>query len=451
LQNSVEARTAHTPATGVRYAVIAVSVLMAVMLYLDRVCLGEIVKNSGFLAETQLSKDQIGSLLSAFFLTYALFQVPAGWASDRFGARTMLTAYIAIWSLCTMVTGLVGGFAALLAARLAMGIAQAGAYPTSGAVIRRWIPLLARGRASAMVSFGGRCGGTLAPIVTTLLIGQLGGWRAVLVVYGVLGLFVAAAYWYVVRNRPEEHPACNAAEQRLIGTPETASPPKIEEVGALLGACCLSRTMWCNSAGQFLVNIGWVFLITWFPTYLTEVKGVPANTGAAMVTLVLAAGMPGQLLGGYLTDVSVRRLGLRYGRMAPLSFSATCAGVAYLLCGFVDSVWMIVLCCAIVSFMTDLGNPSSWALIQDVGGKNTAAIYGWGNMWGNLGASVSSKMIPWLMAIGQTGGGGHQLMFFVCSLAFFLTALLSFGMNPLVPVVRTPPLEPTPSGNHPSS
>jgi len=81
---------------------------MAFILYLDRICLGEIVKSASFKAEIPLDKEQIGTILGAFFFAYAIFQVPSGWASDRFGARPMLTIYIAGWSFMTALTGLAG-------------------------------------------------------------------------------------------------------------------------------------------------------------------------------------------------------------------------------------------------------------------------------------------------------------------------------------------------------
>src|ERR1043165_1419073 len=123
--------------------------LMAFILYLDRICMGEIVKSVSFNQELNLSKEETGRILAAFFFSYALLQVPAGWASDRFGARPMLTLYITLWSLFTIMTGLVNGFIGLLLARLLCGVAEAGAYPTSAAVIRKWTPPEARGRASA--------------------------------------------------------------------------------------------------------------------------------------------------------------------------------------------------------------------------------------------------------------------------------------------------------------
>ena len=147
---------------------------MAFILYLDRICLGEIVKSASFKGDVPLSKEQIGKILGSFFFTYAIFQVPAGWASDRWGARRMMTGYIVLWSLFTGLTGFMSGFWGLLLARLGCGIAEAGAYPTSGALIRRWIPLAGRGQASALVALGGRM---VTLVLAWGMVGQLvGGW-----------------------------------------------------------------------------------------------------------------------------------------------------------------------------------------------------------------------------------------------------------------------------------
>src|SRR6186997_563111 len=96
--------------TTIRYRIIGVTMLMAFILYLDRICMAEIVKSASFNRDLHLSKEEIGRILSAFFFTYALFQVPSGWLSDRFGARPTLTIYIVLWSLCTLLTGFMTGF-----------------------------------------------------------------------------------------------------------------------------------------------------------------------------------------------------------------------------------------------------------------------------------------------------------------------------------------------------
>ena len=122
--------------TNIRHRIIGVTMVVAFILYLDRICMGEIVKTLSFSNDLRLPEAQVGRILGAFFFAYALFQVPAGWASDRFGVRPMLTIYIVLWSLFTMMTGFATGFATLLATRLLCGMAEAGAYPAAMAMIR---------------------------------------------------------------------------------------------------------------------------------------------------------------------------------------------------------------------------------------------------------------------------------------------------------------------------
>lgn len=397
--------------------------------------------SSGASGLKRISKTQIGSILGAFFFSYALFQVPAGWFSDRLGARRMLTLYIFLWSILTFFTGWVATLYGLMLARFLFGFAQSGAYPTSSAIVRRWIPVEGRGRASGLIAFGGRLGGATAPFLTALLILQIGSWRTVLWIYGLLGIAIAAAYYWIVRDRPSDHPACNSAEKELIGTVADDSKPQLRDVAKMIGLYCTSRSLWLNSLGQFCVNVGWVFLVTWLPTYLKETHKVADRQSALMVTMVLATGMLGQLLGGRATDWSVSRFGLRLGRVLPISLANCISGAAYICCLFIDSVWGVIACCAIVSLMTDFANPSIWAFMQDVGGRNTGAIFGWANMWGNFGASASSMIVPGLLLYGASSGTGQSLVFITFACAFFIAGLAALGMD------ATKPLQTSPTGN----
>lgn len=421
--------TATLTPSRVRGRIIAVSMAMAFILYLDRICLAEIVKAVSFQQEITLTKDQIGNVLGVFFLSYALFQVPAGWASDRFGARSMLTIYIVLWSAFTALTGLVSSYPALMAMRLLCGAAEAGAYPTSGALIRRWMPLEQRARASSMITLGGRIGGTLAPLLTAWMVVSIGHWRPVLWIDGAIGLVVAGFYWWVVRDRPSDHPDCNAAERALIGTPPVEPPLPTRELLPVLWSFCRSGSLWLNAGMQFLINIGWAFLITWLPTYLKEAKQVEAVSGGRMVTLVLACGMLGQIAGGLLADASVRRFGLTWGRRLPLCLSGTLAGTAYIGCLFADSAWGVVGCCMVVSFAVDMGTPAVWAFLQDIGGRVTAAAAGWANMWGNFGASLTAIMVPKLLAFGATSEDGQRYVFIACASSLLLAAVAALGLN----------------------
>ncbi len=414
--------------TNIRSRIIGVTMLVAFIMYLDRICMAEIVKSASFAKDITLREEDTGRILSAFFFAYALLQVPAGWASDRFGARSTLTIYIVLWSLFTMMTGLAIGFATLLAARLLCGMAEAGAYPTAMAMVRKWIPLAGRARASGMVALGGRIGGTLAPFLTIWMIVHMGGWRASLWIDGTAGLFIAFLFWKIVRSDPQTHPGVNASELALIGRPKIEPPLTGRELADALKNFTKSTSLWCNSAYQVCVNIGWGFLVTWLPTYLKKnYPEVSEVNGGKMVTCVLALGMAGQIAGGWYCDWTTRRFGLRAGRVLPVVSAMLIATTAYVCAPFTTSVWPFIACCAVVSFCTDLATPAMWAFMGDVGGRATAAAGGWGNMWGNFGASAGALLFPWLKA--QGGGDGKYFVFFTLATAMLLAGLVVLPMN----------------------
>lgn len=153
--------------TLVRIAILTLTVVVAVLLYLDRFCLSFVV--TYIREDLRLTSGQTGFLLGSFFLTYAFGQIPGGWLSDRFGARTMLAFYLATWSILTGLMGLATTFVALLLFRFGCGLFEAGAYPACAGIIRAWVPYRLRGLASGVVSIGGRIGGAISPAMTAYL------------------------------------------------------------------------------------------------------------------------------------------------------------------------------------------------------------------------------------------------------------------------------------------
>lgn len=411
-----------------RHQIIGTTTLVAVLLYLDRICIAEIAKLDDFKTTLNLSPTQTGAILSAFFFSYALAQVPAGWLSDRFGARRMLPIYILLWSLCTALTGLATGFAMLIVARLVFGLAQAGCYPTASSLTKRWTPLPVRGTANSIVSFGGRLGGAVAPLLTAWLLKDYLGWRWVLVLYGSSGIFVALLFWKVFRETPAEHPNCNEKEQALIEAGDTdqtvSGPPPFPPIIPLLK----SGTMWLMCALQFGINMGWVFLVTWLPTYLQDVKQVDPKIGGLMSTIVLVAGIVGMLCGGRLTDYATKKLGVRWGRSLPMVVCYAIALCAYLSCLHLESAWAFIAAASVVAFATDMSVPAIWAYMQDVGGRNIAAVFGWGNMWGNLGAATTPLLVPIVLEKWDTNGDWHEA-FLLFSAGYIIAAVAALGIN----------------------
>jgi MFS family permease len=179
---------------------------------------------------------------------------------------------------------------------------------------------------------------------------------------------------------------------------------------------------------QFGVNVGWVFLVTWLPTYLKEVKNVDPRIGGLMSTLVLTAGIVGMLCGGPLTDFATRKLGRRWGRTLPMLSCYSVAIAAYVSCLYLESAWAFIVVASLVAFATDMSVPAIWAFMQDVGGKNTAAVFGWGNMWGNFGAASIPILVPLVRSNWDANGDWHEV-FLLFSLGYLISGLAALGIN----------------------
>ena len=110
--------------------------LLALAIFINYVDRGNLATAAPLMmGELGLDATQIGILISAFFWAYTPGLVLAGWLADRFNAYMTLAVGLAIWSLATLLTGLAGSIAVLLALRVLLGVGEAAAFPCSSTII----------------------------------------------------------------------------------------------------------------------------------------------------------------------------------------------------------------------------------------------------------------------------------------------------------------------------
>jgi len=187
--------------------------------------------------------------------------------------------------------------------------------------------------------------------------------------------------------------------------------------------------MWLSGLTQACTNLGWVFLITLLPTYLVETFDVPLEERGRMMAVATFVGCFGMFAGGFLADYLVRSVGLRWGRALPIALTQFASAAALLSCPWLPTAWAVVAALAVMAAMVDLGVPSVWAFMQDVGGRDVGAALGWGNMCGNFGAALSPVLLT-----GIKEQGGWNAAFATCVAAFVIAGLSGLGMNATRPL-----------------
>src|SRR6478672_192156 len=160
--------------TRVRYLVIVFAVALAVITYIDRVCISQAAplmsKEMGF------SKDEMARVFSAFTLAYALFEIPSGYLGDRFGARKVLMRIVVWWSFFTAATGWAWNFTSMAVTRLMFGAGEAGCFPNLTKSFTTWLPSRERVRAQGILWMSARWGGAFTPLIVHAVL-QLMTWR----------------------------------------------------------------------------------------------------------------------------------------------------------------------------------------------------------------------------------------------------------------------------------
>lgn len=447
---SQAAQSAAGGATRMRYLMILMGTLVAVLLYLDRICLSTAI--ASVQQDLGITREQRDVLLGAFFWSYALGQLPAGWLGDRYGARWVLGLFILLWSLSTGLLGFATTLAGVWWLRLSCGLFEAGAYPLAAGIVRRWVPLHSRGVASSLIAVGGRLGGALAPVFTIQLMlwwthgaewsdlpqdatADIRSWRPVMMIYGGAGVLIAGVFVIFFRDWPEEHPLVNEAERRLIEPDRAAVSVRGSRSLELPPVWAMIRSvpMWMNCLVQFAANLGWAFLVTSLPVFLKERYGTGQGSTGWLQSLPLAAGVVGLFAGGVFTDRLTRAFGLKWGRSVALASSRLLVVAAFLAVPFAGSDVQAALCLAVVGLATDLGTPAVWAFGQDVGGRFVASAVGWANMWGNFGAALSPTFFGMFVSGKVTD---WNTAFVTCAVVNAVAAVAALGMNaskPLVP------------------
>jgi MFS transporter, ACS family, glucarate transporter len=413
------------PPTRVRVRVLGFAFLLAVVTYLDRICISAAAPY--IIDDLHLSVLQMSVVFSAFTLSYSLFEIPSGWLGDVIGPRRVLTRIVLWWSAFTMLTSVAGGFRSLVTIRFLFGAGEAGAFPNIARSFSHWFPTRERGRANGVMFLGSRVGGMLSAPIALLIVARW-GWRVSFVLFGMVGIVWAAAWFAWFRDRPRDHPAVNAEELAWIrGDARSPLSPDRNTVEATpWGDLLRSRNLYAICAMYFAFGYGLYFYFTWLPTYLIRQLGFSRLATGVFASLPFVLAGVADIAGGWLTDYLSRTRGLRVGRCY-LGFAAfvTCAALVFGSTLPVPSIAKAVLL-ALALASADLALGACWAVPLDIAPEHAGVITGFMNTLGNLGGLIG----PLVVGVAVDRWGSWTFPFYVTAIVYACGALSWLAIDP---------------------
>ncbi|ORM64113.1 MFS transporter [Pantoea rodasii] len=417
--------------TRVRWWIAGLMWLAIAINYIDRTVLSAAAPH--LIKELDINPEMMGFIMAAFFWSYALLQIPAGWFADRFGQKKGLGIAVAWWSIATMAMGLATGFKSLLALRLALGVGEAAAYPSNAGITARWFPDRERATVSGLFDSASKFGGAVAMPLIVFMIAMF-DWRITFLVIGALGVFWVIAWYFIYSENPEDHKSISREEVRFIRDGQ-AQKHGDKSVRPMKWYKLLRyRNIWAMCIGFFTINYTSYFFITWLPTYLVKDKGMDFLKMGMVAALPLICGMVIEVVAGWASDriVHKKMLSLTATRKLFLTIGllmALCIGFA----PFTDSVFMTVLLLCIAKSGTTVAASQVWALPGDVAPQNSVSIVaGLQNTVSNMGGAVGPIITGAIV-----GATGHFTWALVFSAVLVVIGILNylFLMGKVEPIV----------------
>jgi MFS transporter, ACS family, glucarate transporter len=370
------------PSRPLRWFVVATLFALSFASYMERVNLS--VAAELMMPALSLTKTDLAIIFNSFLLGYAVFQVPAGWLGDRFGARMVLGLSALAWGVLTVLSGLLPGLisrtaaatvALLIGLRFLLGVFEASTYPVAARAVHQWMQPEWRGFGSSLMLMGSSVASAItAPFVAWSMLRF--GWRASFYLTSVVA-FAAGLLWLsFTRAAPvAERPA-----------PMAPSPPQPHR--------------WLNTNVALLslsyVSEGYLLFmfVSWLYIYLVEVRGFSLAKGGLVAALPWLAAIAATPLGGFLSD----RIAVRCGRTASarilIMTGYTSSGVLLLTAALVRArpLAVVALCVSLGSLY--LAESSFWTTAASISGSDAGVVAGFMNTIGILGGIASNSIVP---------------------------------------------------------
>ncbi|MFV3131245.1 MFS transporter [Niveispirillum sp. KHB5.9] len=408
-----------------RYTVLAILFATSIVSFMDRMAMSVVIPY--IKADFQLSALQSGMVMSAFFASYSLSQIPGGLLADRFGVRKVTTIAMLWWSVFTAITGAVSNFSHMLVTRFLFGLGE-GVYPACAfKTVAMWFPKRERGTANAIMLSSSRMGAAIAPLAVVWIM-SFGGWQTVFFSLCLPGILMALIFWIFIPGKPSESKRVSPQElQEIEADVEEVSTISKSKVGLpeVLKDPMILRFCFIYFTFDFAY---WGFT-SWLPTYLVEERGFSMVQMGMAASLPFIAGTLGCIGGGWISDRFFAN-----NRRLPIILTPLISAVLLYLTYETQSVTLVMVYQTLSGFVLNFFFASFWALpISTVPRSRMGVTSGVINTAGQVAGFLSPVAVGYMLEI---TGGHFSLTFGVLVVSLLVVGAVALSIPTSARIAR---------------
>lgn len=381
--------------------------------YIDRQMIG--VLKPAIQADLGWSERQYADIVFWFQAAYAVGFLLMGRLIDRAGARFGYAIAFGIWTLAHMAHGLVHSVTQFVVVRFALGLGEAGNFPSGLKAVADWFPQRERALAVGLFNAGANVGAIVTPLVVPAIALSY-GWRAAFVVTGAFSVIWLGA-WLLIYRRPEEHSRIDESELALI-----RSDPQLVSERISWSRLFLVRETWAYAVPKFMTDPVWWMFLFWLPDFLGKRYGLDLKGFGLPLVAIYVISDAGSVIGGWISSRWIRS---GWSPNAARKTTMSICGLAVLpiiTVQYVDGLWLAVSLIGLAAAAHQAFSANLLTLPSDLFPRQAvASVVGIGGTAGAIGGMLIAKFVGYVLE----ATGSYALIFTVAGTAYLaaLTAL----------------------------
>jgi ACS family hexuronate transporter-like MFS transporter len=374
----------------------------------------------------------------AFKVAYSVGLLFAGRLIDRLGTKMGYFFSTFLWSVSAIFHALANSTFGFAIVRSALGLSEAGNFPSAIKAVAEWFPKKERALATGIFNSGANIGAIIAPL-SVPAIAIAWGWKWAFVITGSIG-FIWLVLWLIFYEIPARQKRLGKAELVYINsdvdeqasgeTPDDEPPPS-------WGKLLKYRQTWAFSIGKFLTDPIWWFYLFWLPDFLESQYGLKGTAISLPVALVYTISTFGSIYGGYLPKSLIEKgwpvFKARKTSMLIYAFAVVPIVFAQILGGI--NMWLAVIIIGLAASAHQAWSANIFTTVSDMFPKRTiGSVTGIGGMFGSVGSVFLSLFVQKNMFVHYRAIHhieiAYYIMFFVCGSAYLLAWCIMHFMVP---------------------
>jgi len=406
-----------------KYRWVVVMLLFAALTinYIDRQQFA-VLKPNYLVSAFHWTDSDYATLVAWFQGAYAFAYVFWGGIIDRIGARFGFAAAFTIWTVAHIMHSGVRTSLQWTAARVALGVGEAGAFPGGIKAVTDWFPKQERALATGIFNAGTNIGAIITPLIVPWIVVDLGlGWRASFVIIGVASLLWLPA-WFLLYAHPRKSKNVMPAELAFI---EKDPPDPVEKIS--VWRVLAAKETWAFAIGKFLIDPVWWMFLFWLPDFLHREYNLDLKSFGPPLVIIYLISDIGSVSGGWLSSTL-----LKHG----MSLSGA-RKTAMLVCGLLalpvffaanaSSLWVAVAIIGVATAAHQGFSCNLYTLPGDVFPRSAVGtVIGIGGAAGGVGGMLFSGYIGHQLE----QFGGYQSIFAVAATTYLVALLIVHLITP---------------------